>query len=331
MNFAPETLVESLLVESGGHFREVIWTRRDDHNPPQSTTIHHNPPIGGTPSVPHLCVLCIPSPWPSVIQNSCSKVNLLKVNGPELQDQKSAPISSDPQMLRHLFSTAPWASGMMVLREKWSHAKLLKLIHGAGGTWSQLWHEVQLCPAAVGQNYGHQKMIMALFWPNHPSLTLKIENFDPCHWAYSLGTVAPESFRIPKVLGLCLFPRWSRWCLNRRRTGQISDMWSHPHWDWRLQFPRTKAHIGPATTQFRCIWVCSHTNCRANLSSQHNMLYTPQYQWHPSQPHNVLDGCHYWISPDRGELCLEDPLEPFCWWANHNEDTWTRPSPLGSP
>ena len=53
MTFAPETLVESLLVESGGHFREVIFVaRRDDHNPPQSTT------ISGTPSVPHLCGLC---------------------------------------------------------------------------------------------------------------------------------------------------------------------------------------------------------------------------------------------------------------------------------
>lgn len=42
INFAPETLVESLLVESGGHFREAIH-----HNPPQSTHWRHT--ISSTP------------------------------------------------------------------------------------------------------------------------------------------------------------------------------------------------------------------------------------------------------------------------------------------
>ena len=145
MTFAPETLVESLLVESGGHFREVIFVaRRDDHNPPQSAA-HHQCHTSVASVHPELF-------WPSVIQNSCWETNITMENHhfqwenplynsyvklPEvititgltkivfqsqLVESKWTWVARSKicsniirffQMLRHLFSTAPCASGMI--------------------------------------------------------------------------------------------------------------------------------------------------------------------------------------------------------------------------
>ena len=74
----PETLVESLLVESGAILGRSFLSQEG------MTTIHHTPQsttTSGTPSVPHLCGLCASRAFlPSVIQNSCWETNITMEN-----------------------------------------------------------------------------------------------------------------------------------------------------------------------------------------------------------------------------------------------------------